>query len=70
MSDDASIIVASGSAAHESLTTVDVFGECTLWVAYEDRYSYPEECDEVHTELCGESISLFDKEHCDDAEVQ
>ncbi|KAL1482708.1 hypothetical protein MTO96_033612 [Rhipicephalus appendiculatus] len=48
---------------------MESFGhQCTLWVPYEQRYSYPEECNKIHAELCGESVSLFDKELCDDSD--
>ncbi|XP_075750532.1 uncharacterized protein LOC119173359 isoform X2 [Rhipicephalus microplus] len=40
--------------------------QCTLWVAYKNRYSYPESCKRMHRKLCGEGVSLFDKEFCDD----
>nr|XP_037280109.1 uncharacterized protein LOC119173359 [Rhipicephalus microplus] len=40
--------------------------QCTLWVAYENRYSYPESCKRMHRKLCGEGVSLFDKEFCGD----
>ncbi|KAL1467482.1 hypothetical protein MTO96_042148, partial [Rhipicephalus appendiculatus] len=42
---------------------------CTLWVAYENRYNYAEECDKAYTELCGEGVSLFTKELCGDDEA-
>ncbi|KAL1477259.1 hypothetical protein MTO96_035880 [Rhipicephalus appendiculatus] len=52
------------------ITVMEIFGhQCTLWVAYENRYSYPEDCDKAHADLCGESVSLFDKELCDDVET-
>ncbi|KAL1476608.1 hypothetical protein MTO96_036389 [Rhipicephalus appendiculatus] len=53
-----------------AITIIENYGhQCTLWVAYSKRYSYPEECDKKQSEMCGESVSLLDKELCDDPET-
>ncbi|XP_037518773.1 uncharacterized protein LOC119395835 [Rhipicephalus sanguineus] len=52
------------------VTVIESFGyQCTLWVAYENRYSYPECRDGMNADLCGESVSLSDKGLCNDTET-
>ncbi|KAH6927528.1 hypothetical protein HPB50_005545 [Hyalomma asiaticum] len=58
------LLYTAGDAPDKFFTMIA--SECTLWVTYDKRYSYPEECDKKHFELCGEGVSLFDKELCGD----
>ncbi|XP_075752295.1 uncharacterized protein LOC119174133 [Rhipicephalus microplus] len=52
------------------INVIKSFGyQCILWVDYQKRYSYPEECDKAHAEFCGESVSLYKKELCGDTET-
>uniref|UniRef100_G3MQ64 Lipocalin/cytosolic fatty-acid binding domain-containing protein n=1 Tax=Amblyomma maculatum TaxID=34609 RepID=G3MQ64_AMBMU len=38
--------------------------QCTLWVRPDLRDSIPKKCINKYTELCGEGVSLYDKETC------
>ncbi|KAK8765245.1 hypothetical protein V5799_032147 [Amblyomma americanum] len=38
--------------------------QCILWVPTDLRDSFPEECLKKHTEICGEGVSLYDKNLC------
>ncbi|XP_077538635.1 uncharacterized protein LOC144151459 [Haemaphysalis longicornis] len=43
--------------------------QCTLWVSDEVKDNVGEHCRAVYDELCGPSISIYDKETCADSEA-
>ncbi|XP_075550492.1 uncharacterized protein LOC142584219 [Dermacentor variabilis] len=44
--------------------------QCTLWVSDETKDSISQECLQQYADICGESVSLYDKEMCANGELQ